>query len=447
MKSLKKGISLALMTTLVGGLVACAPKANVPSTVMTNPNQVGALSTKRPKSIGKWTIAIHMAADNNLYTAGLDDINEMEAALSEEAAKNVNIIVLFDGMKQGDSKVYKITPDKSYDKKIISEVLKTDLVPASNEIDSGSADTFTKFVNYVTKTFPGDRNLISIWNHGGGIFKKSQNGKVSAFSVEGPFGANKFGTKSFASDDESGHHMTTPALTQALTVGRQNLGRNVDIFAFDTCLMGTIETAYQMYGLVDNMIASEETEPGDGWDYIPFIKALGQNPSMAPKAVATTIVDSYIASYSTGGSQGASPGVTQAASDINVLATELVPALNDLAKALTASLPANKAFIKGLRDKAQTYYLAEPADLGHFLKMVVAESTDANIKAKANTALEKYNKTIIKSGFFGPQVKDTTGLVVYFPEASYNKRYDDVSEFRFAETKEWGTFLKTYLGK
>jgi len=102
MNSLKKGISLALMTTLVGTLAACSPRANVTSPSLTN-STVGALSTKKPvKTVGKWTLAIHMAADNNLYTAGLDDINEMEAALTPEAAKLVNIIVQFDGAKNGD---------------------------------------------------------------------------------------------------------------------------------------------------------------------------------------------------------------------------------------------------------------------------------------------------------------------------------------------------------
>jgi len=435
------------MTTLVGTLAACSPRANVTSPSLTN-STVGALSTKKPvKTVGKWTLAIHMAADNNLYTAGLDDINEMEAALTPEAAKLVNIIVQFDGAKNGDSKIYKITPDSSYDKKIVSEVLKTDLIPASNEIDSGNAKVFADFVNFVTKTYPAEHNLVSIWNHGGGIFKKTKNGTVSAFSAEGPFGANAFGTKSFASDDQSGNHMNLFDLNPALTAAKQNLGKNLDIFSFDTCLMGTVETAFQMFGFVDNMSASEETEPGDGWDYVSFLKALSQNPSITPKELATTVVDGYIKSYMPGGSQGVTAGVTQAATDVNVLAKELVPALNTLAKALTASLPENKAALKALRDKTQVYYLAEPADLGHFLSMLVAESKDATVTAAAKDALAAYKKTVIKVGSYGPEVKDTSGLVIYFPESSYNKRYDDANDVKFAETKEWGTFLKAFVGK
>ena len=45
-------------------------------------------------------------------------------------------------------------------------------------------------------------------------------------------------------------------------------GDNIDIFGFDTCLTSNIETAYLLSPYVDYMVASEETEPSTGWNYL-----------------------------------------------------------------------------------------------------------------------------------------------------------------------------------
>ena len=75
----------------------------------------------------------------------------------------------------------------------------------------------------------------------------------------------------------------------------QNSGVKFDFVGFDACLMGTIETAYMLEPYADYLVGSEETEPAYGWDYTPWLNALGENTSIDTVDLGTVIVDSFLA--------------------------------------------------------------------------------------------------------------------------------------------------------
>ena len=52
-----------------------------------------------------------------------------------------------------------------------------------------------------------------------------------------------------------------------------------------------------MASLADVMVASQELEPGDGWDYQAFLQSLADNPYASAKTLGGYIVDSYDAWY------------------------------------------------------------------------------------------------------------------------------------------------------
>ena len=91
--------------------------------------------------------------------------------------------------------------------------------------------------------------------------------------------------------------------------------------------MATIETAYELRNIADVLVASEETEPGDGWPYDTILSALTQNPSMTAADLGTTIVQKYADYYGSSGSE------TMAAIDLTKVG-DLASALDQLAKEL-----------------------------------------------------------------------------------------------------------------
>jgi len=277
---------------MLAGMASCGPAIPFNGTSRVGTFANGAVNRGPMK---KWNLMIHLAADNNLYPFGLEDVNEMEQGLGQNpaAAAQVDVFVLFDGTPKGDSKILHIKPDPGpLNTKIVSETIddKGAVIPANHEIDSGDPVTAAKFVDFITKNFPAEHNLHDIWNHGSGIYR----GARPDPRVLGPVGSfldNVVGgeqndprspvTKGFAWDD-SGHNMGLKDVATFMSPAVKNLGKPVDIVGFDACLMQHVETAYQYKGLANILVASEQLEPGKGWDYNADRRRYCQEPRHHP---------------------------------------------------------------------------------------------------------------------------------------------------------------------
>ena len=126
--------------------------------------------------------------------------------------------------------------------------------------------TLTDFINYCTANYPADRYGLILWNHGGG-------------SLYG------FGSDELFGGDCLYLHDIDKALAAA--------GTAFDFVGFDSCLMGTLETAYMLEPYADYLIASEENEPLSGWSYTPWLDALAKNTSIDTVELGKIIIDSF----------------------------------------------------------------------------------------------------------------------------------------------------------
>ena len=112
------------------------------------------------------------------------------------------------------------------------------------------------------------------WNHGGGAvlgYGADENYDYNALSVED--------------------------LNRALGATKMSAdGKKFTWVGFDACLMGMIEVADMMSPYADYMIASEEMEAGDGWDY-DFLRELGDGSHYDGVATAQCIIDDYAGYY------------------------------------------------------------------------------------------------------------------------------------------------------
>ena len=292
---LKRAVSLTLTSALTLALASCQ-SGNVSTGTDLNNDDVSALSRKKDGQ-KKWTFMVHLAADNNLYPFGLEDINEMEAGLKNLRGNDVNVVVLFDGTQKGDSAVYEIKADPAgMNKEIISPKVANPVAAAGSEIDSGNKELAGKFLDWATTTYPADHYAYVVWNHGAGWQRegKGKNGQIlkpikNATSYSS---AGELITKEFAWDD-NGSHMSTVDLNGILDPVAKKIGRKLDILDFDACLMAHVEVAYQMRNSVDYLVASEKTEPGAGNPYGDIFSALGKNTGMNGKEFASTIVKEY----------------------------------------------------------------------------------------------------------------------------------------------------------
>ena len=141
------------------------------------------------------------------------------------------------------------------------------------DADMGSRNTLTDFLRYGQSQFTADHRVFVFWDHGGG----------SAAGV--------------CYDERTEHFLSLNDIRDAFTAVHTPDDGNppFELIGFDACLMATIDMAADLQGLARYMAASQETEPGNGWNYEGWVGALAQNPAMGGNGLGQVICDSYMA--------------------------------------------------------------------------------------------------------------------------------------------------------
>lgn len=438
MKFSKKVASLLLASTMVAGIASCAGNDLQPQLTDDSVNTFA----KKKAGQKKWTVMVHLSADNNLYPFGLEDINEMEAGLNSD---DINVVVLFDGEKKNDSTVYKIKKD-SMNSTIISEQVDNPIAPKGSEIDSGSRDVAKKFVEWAVEAYPADHYAHFLWNHGGGaimrkggVSVKLKNGsthivKPAKNAVDLP----GYNTNNFNWDD-NGSHMVTQDINHIYSGAVQKLGRKLDVLEFDECLMAHVEIGYEARNLFDYLTASEKTEPGKGDPYQEMIGALSKNPNMNGAEFSKMIVKEYADSYN-GGSAGNSK-ITKSATDLAKLTSSLFPAIDKFATAMQSSLAADKVALKGIRSKTASFENYDCGDIGHFAKMASEANVSADVKSAATGVLGAIKESVIAN--VSTANPNAQGLMIYFPSSGSIK--SQFAQVAYGKDSKWGSFLKDFV--
>jgi len=137
------------------------------------------------------------------------------------------------------------------------------------KVDMGKPETLRDFIIYVKENFPAEKYGLIMWDHGGG-------------SIAG------FG------QDEKFNNSSLSLLDMKHAFEEAGLGdEKLEFLGFDACLMATIEMAVFASDYAHVLIAAEDLEPGEGWDYT-FLSALNGRPRMDGFQFGKVIVDSFI---------------------------------------------------------------------------------------------------------------------------------------------------------
>ncbi len=139
--------------------------------------------------------------------------------------------------------------------------------------DMGDAETVASFLQFGKDNFEADHRVFVFWDHGGG----------SVFGL--------------CHDERTENILTLNEVRDAFAAVYDANEENppFEVIGFDTCLMATYEMANTLYGYAHYMVASEEIEPGNGWQYTSWLKSLGENPAMSGARLGQVICDSYYA--------------------------------------------------------------------------------------------------------------------------------------------------------
>lgn len=228
------------------------------------------ISTPEPNAeAGTWAIYWYLCGsdlESNGGFATSDLMEMMEVALPE----NVRVVIQTGGAKtwQNDVVDADILQRYVYDSEGLTLV--DELPPAS----MGDAATLTDFLRYCKQNYPAEKTAVLFWNHGGG-------------SVSGAAFDERYGYDSLTLDE-----MHT-AFGRVWEADENN--PPLELVGFDTCLMATVDVAGTFAGTARYLVASEEVEPANGWDYTGWLGALAADPAMDGAALGEVICDAYYA--------------------------------------------------------------------------------------------------------------------------------------------------------
>ncbi len=402
----------------------------------------------------KWTFMVYMAGDNNLSTAGEVDLKEMRAVGS---TADINVVAEFDNEGNRGTNRYLIKRDGLNEE-----------VESIGETDSGDPKVLTAFVDWAVKKYPADRYALILWNHGGG-WEPSEIDKVARevgtrnYSLReaterssSPLGKLFFRTtiekifsrptaqeRAILCDDGSGHSLDTVELGKALSQAKKIIGKPLDLLGMDACLMSNLEVAYQARPYVKYIVASEESEPNQGWPYTPVLQKLVDAPTLAPADFASHIVAAYIKSYV---DMKYKDPVTQSAFDLSRMSAVTEP-LDKLANALIAHMPKAAREIWSAQRNSARFWHNTLWDISHFCEELEKKTANKAVRDAAKgvrSALQSGSKQfVLAESHRGASVARCAGATIYLLPAmmEVSPYYGDL---KYAKEHRWLAMLKAY---
>jgi PKD repeat protein len=390
------------------------------------------LNGKAIGGVDRWTWMLYLYEDGTGLD-GMKDLNELE--VNGSLPGEVNYLVCYDADDDEKDGIWYIEKDENgFNRELVSRKI-SDIMGADPVMENPA--TLKKFMDWTLENYPAQHYGLTLWDHGDGIFKS---GTTTSDGIN----------KGFVG------HMKLWQLSGALKPWVEKAGKPLDIVGFDVCLLGQIETAYQLKGLSKYVIASPLTEPGDGWDYFNAFKVLNANTSLPASELATSICNTFIDSYKPGGSSYVTTA-TQAVTAVDTLTDVLVPVLNKLADELIKSLPTHKAELLQLKNKCW----AAPGsmgntdnpdhrDLGNLLDYLAASTTmPTAVVTLAGEAKAAYAKTVIANGYSGATCAKSSGLKIWMHEKVKNagtiySYYSNPDKYLLFGETNWIKYLEAF---
>ena len=215
-----------------------------------------------------WSIYWYLCGSDLESEAGFasDDLDEL---LSVQLPEIVKVVIQTGGANDWYNEEIK----SSKTQRFLYSSKGLELIEEKPSANMGDPRTLTSFLKFATEKYPADKKAVIFWNHGGG--------SVSGASFDELHDYDSLTLEEFYKGFKA-----------AVPVSKDN--PPFEVIGFDTCLMATVDTAYTFADIGKYLVASEENEPGGGWDYAGFMGKLAEDPGMDGARLGQHICDTYM---------------------------------------------------------------------------------------------------------------------------------------------------------
>ncbi|MBQ8170982.1 MAG: hypothetical protein IJZ95_03215 [Oscillospiraceae bacterium] len=330
-----------------------------------------------------WTVLVYMCG-TDLESEGYAATTDLLEAIEAEYSDNVNIIYQTGGTNAWYDNIIDSTKIQRYEN-IKGDIMLVDEQPIAS---MGDPDTLADFISWGAENYPAENMGLVFWNHGGG-------------SISGVCFDERY-------DYDS---LSLTEIDKALRSTFDCMTEKFEFIGFDACLMSTLETANILVPYANYMYASQETEPGGGWDYTALMDQLAADPASDGVQLGMKLCDSY---YEHCKEAWAEDSATLSVVDLSKL-DELLLSFNETAQQMYESDKFTD-IVKCIKEadnfggNNRTEGYTNMVDLGGILEAA------SEYCPNAEDTIQKLESTVsyMKNGY---QHKDASGLAVYYPLA------------------------------
>jgi hypothetical protein len=364
-----------------------------------------------------WTVLHYSMADTNLEPFMAADVNELGAVGSN---KNLQVREFMDrSADYGDDEVLdqgSWVGSRVFD---IGAGGATEVVEDLGDVDSADPAVLAKFIADGIEAHRAGHYALVISDHG------------ASWPGIGP-------------DEGSDYDVLDLAeITGAISSGLKEAGVDkLDLLGFDACLMANYEVASAVAPLADRLVASQELEPGHGWDY-GSLQLLADNPNATADEFGAKILAGFEGQAK---DQGTQDQITLAMIDLTQMGavddavTNFAKALTDKSSAVAPAVGQSEAKTLAFGkspDESQDKHLS---DLG-LLASAIGESAP-EVADQADAVVAALDKVVLDA-VDGLGTAGATGLSIYLPPVP---ELADAAYADIATSAAWSGFLDSYYG-
>lgn len=338
-----------------------------------------------------WTLCLYLCG-SDLESRHAEGTRTLNALLKADIPSDVRVLV-----QTGGARAWRIEGiDAGAIQRFEVRDGELELLESLDAASMGSGDTLGGFLAFCADEAPSERAAVVLWNHGGG-----------------PLGGICF-------DENEGYDsLGIDELEAALAAGAEARGGvPYDIAGMDACLMGSAEVAGALAGEARYLVASEELEPGEGWDYEALVDALAEGPALDTEDVAASICDAFWDRCERFGTEASA---TLSAIDLSAMG--VVGEALDAAIDVYADADEPKRALSALADGARAAEAfgadeeegSAPMNLVDLIGFARANAGDAGAAGEAFSALAEAADNAVVHRVAGPATADAFGLSFYYP--------------------------------
>ena len=272
----------------------------------------------------------------------------------------------------------------------------------------GNPRVLADFLNYGYTNFPAKSYSVIFWNHGGG--------PICGYGQDEQF------------KDILEYHELKWAMDNSPFKNKK-----LEMVGFDACLMASLEIADLFADYAHYMVASEETEPGTGWDY-SFLKVYNSKPTTLQ--VTDKILSTYRASLKN------TELITLSCLDLSKVDAANEAASDLFLRIAEGCLTGQYNTLSRLRRDTKRYgtgaFEYDLVDLGH-----LSQQLQTLYPTEAKAMQNALSKIVVKQV---TNQESTNGLTIYFPFNSQTNflNFGEGYSSAYYDNQGYQLFIKAY---